>query len=186
MSGFALALVLAALTPKEQLRFAFSIEQGADKSCGLAAAATLARVYWGDGTADEAALAVALPPAVAEGEISLADVAAALRARGFVARGYRMDASALHAALPERAPILVHLSWPQGHFSLVLAAEGRCFALADPIEGLCALDEHEFKRRFSGAALLVEKPEALRARNAIETAAASVFGRLKFLETMTP
>ena len=119
-------LILAGTLDRESQRFAFIAEQGWDTSCGFGALACLMSRYWGK-PADETSLAMEFfPERIASGDltVSFADMAAILKAKGFACAGYKMDYAQLGAALNAYAPVLVHFSFPDGHFALVLAQDG--------------------------------------------------------------
>ena len=189
MDGFSLAfaLVLSALAPKEELRFRGAAEQGFDTSCGLSAAACLMSEYWGL-PASEGELAAALPRSrllAGDLRVSLADLKAALEARGFAARAYRMDFEELAAAAARHAPVLVHYDRPEGHFALVLGVAGGRVVAADPATGTAALGRADFLRRYGGLALLAARRDLARDEGALKAALALAGGRAELLERVT-
>lgn len=155
MEALFLAWMLRAAVGREALRFEAVHEQEGDLSCGLAAAASLADLYWGL-PCREADLRAALAPESGRVEraTDLGELADLLSALGFAVRAVRLDADSASEALRRGyAPLLTHLRDEGGHFALLLALDRDAAVLADPARGLFTLSAREFAAAFSGGAL---------------------------------
>ena len=112
--GLALMAGMGQPVPKENLRFAYVMEQGMDASCGMATVATALSLYWQLPTA-EAELLTALGTregstgADVDGTVSLASMAAAFEARSISARAFRLDWVGLQNALTRGYAPLVEI-----------------------------------------------------------------------------
>jgi uncharacterized protein len=142
--------------PKEELRFAFVREQGFDRSCGYAAAASLLSLYWRLDL-DEASLVGRYGrDKLASGqlEVSFADLARIFRDYGFEVKSVKLNWSQLGAALGDYAPIVIHYLRPDRHFALALWASEDWIVTLDPALGCEILGRAQFLERWSGAAML--------------------------------
>ncbi len=183
MEALFLAWMIRAAVGREALRFEAVHEQEGDLSCGLAAAASLADLYWGL-PCREADLRSALAPedGRVERATDLGELAALLSARGFAVRAVRLDAvSAAEALRRGYVPLLVHLRDDGGHFALLLALERDVAVLADPARGLFTLDAGEFAASFSGGALAVVFPGVRVDRDRLDARTAGALGARRFL-----
>lgn len=177
-------LMLAGTLDRESQRFAFIAEQGWDTSCGFGALACLMSRYW-EKPADETSLALEFfPERIASGDltVSFADMATILKAKGFACAGYKMDYAQLGAALNAYAPVLVHFSFPDGHFALVLAQDGEWIIVSDPAEGTTVLIKDDFLSRWSGKALVAGIPFQKANQASLEEAVSAARGRITLLE----
>ena len=160
MTGLLLAIALAAVTPKEQLRFRYVFEQQTDSSCGLSALASLLSLYRGMRTSEED-LAVQyirdsdtrqVPDDLT---VSFEDLSLILKNIGIASSGFWMDYGQMLEALLDHAPVLVHFDHPKGHFALVLGGGPDRTIVADPSLGLTIISSAVFLRRWSGAVLIL-------------------------------
>jgi predicted double-glycine peptidase len=182
----ALLLWLAApgcIEDREELRFAYSSEQGFDTSCGLSTLVCLLKTYWG-WEASELELAEECFGGREGGDysVSLAGLKSLLVARGFVAAACQMSFSQLVEAVARYPPVLVHYDAPKPHFALVLAVREEGVITADPAEGTVLRSRSDFERRWSGYALLAARPDSRPEGEAIAAAIAQCLGREGLLE----
>ncbi len=183
MEALFLAWMIRAAAGREALRFEAVHEQEGDLSCGLAAAASLADLYWGL-PCREAVLRAALAPedGRVERATDLGELAALLSALGFAVRTVRLDAdSAAEALRRGYAPLLAHLRDDGGHFALLLTLDRDAVVLADPARGLFTLSPGEFAASFSGGALAAVLPGGWMDRERLEGRAARALGARRFL-----
>jgi hypothetical protein len=169
---------------REELRFAYSAEQGYDTSCGLSTLACLFDTYWSIPSNEFSLAREFLADKLIKGDftVSFADLTSILKARGFTYAAFRMDFGQLKAAMAKYAPILVHYDRPEGHFALALdVADGRII-LADPAEGTVARERGEFESRWSGYCLLATLPGGRLSRDKLAKAVESVLGRETLLD----
>ncbi|MDP3179668.1 MAG: cysteine peptidase family C39 domain-containing protein, partial [Spirochaetaceae bacterium] len=180
---FAILLSLLEIKDSEYLRFAYSSEQGFDESCGLSTLSCLLSTYWGL-PASEDSLAVEAFSSKAESDyaISFADMKGLLKARGFSCASYRMNYEQLSAAIAAYAPVIVHYDKPAGHFSLVLRSSGPLLVVADPAEGLVAMERGDFEKRWSGHILLSRLPGSKPDGAKLDAACASALARRELLD----
>ena len=179
-------LLLAGARDRESLRFAYIAEQGWDNSCGFGALAYLMSRYWGK-PADETSLVMEFfPERIVSGDltVSFADMAAILMAKGFACAGYRMDYDQLGAALKVYAPIVVHFSFPDGHFALALAQAGGWVVVSDPAEGTLSLSKEDFLSRWSGSVLVAAIPGRKADRAFLKEAVSATLTRMVLLERL--
>ncbi|HSV55964.1 MAG TPA: cysteine peptidase family C39 domain-containing protein [Magnetospirillaceae bacterium] len=187
MKAFLLALALSCARGKEALRFEQVHEQAADFSCGLAAAASLADLYWGV-PCSEADLRDALAP---EGDLEeratdLAELGRLLEGLGFSVRAVRMEVEGLRQAVRRGyAPLLLHLRDDGGHFVLLLGFRGETAVLGDPGRGVTALRSEDLKSRFTGGVLAVVSPSATLDRDRLDAAVRSAASGFQFLEALS-
>jgi len=181
-----LAWMIQAAAGREALRFEAVHEQEGDLSCGLAAVASLADLYWGF-PCREAELRAALAPEEGREEraTDLAELALLLEGLGFAVRAVRLDPdSAVEVLRRGYAPLLLHLRDDGGHFALLLAIEGGAAALADPARGLFTLGAEEFGEAFTGGALACALPGGRRDFGRLSSAAGRALGSRRFLEDL--
>lgn len=181
-----LAILLLALSEtidKESLRFAYSMEQGYDTSCGLATLACFMDRFWGV-EADETALAKEFfLDKLAEGDLTVtfSEMARILEARGFAWKAYRMSFPQL-AAAAGYAPLIVHYDKPEGHFALVLSLSDSELIIADPAEGTIVLGRGYFESRWSGAVLVAVHPKETLNEKLLDEARGTASGRKGLLD----
>lgn len=142
-------------------RYATVVRQVLEYSCGSASLATLITYFVGTPTTEADVIRILRerhPTDEAwlqkqEVGFSFEDLIFAADRLGFAAQAARIEVS----QLPRIAgPVMVHLnkgSWQ--HFSVLRAARGGFFYLADPINGQVTLSEEEFRGEFTGAVLAV-------------------------------
>ncbi len=186
MEAFLLAWMISASPGREALRFEAVHEQGGDLSCGLAAVASLADLYWGL-PCREADLREALaPPEGAEEKAAdLAELSRLLAARGFAVRALRLDPVSASAVLDRGfAPLLVHLRDDGGHFALLLALDRGTAVTADPARGLGTFGAEEFRESFSGGALAAVLPGARVDREELAARVGRALASRRLLETL--
>ncbi|HWR13054.1 MAG TPA: cysteine peptidase family C39 domain-containing protein [Rectinemataceae bacterium] len=177
-------LAFAETIDKESLRFAYSAEQGYDRSCGLTTLACLMDRFWGV-PADETALAKEfLADKLATGDLTVtfAEMARILEARGFAWKAYRMSFGQLAAAAANYAPLIVHYDRPEGHFALVLSLDDGAITISDPAEGTIALGRALFESKWSGAVLVAVRPKGALNAKLLDEAGRSVRGRKMLLD----
>lgn len=174
--------------PKENLRFAYVMEQGMDASCGMATVATALSLYWQLPTAEVDLLAElvakeGLSGAGVDGTVSLASMAAAFKNRGISARAFRLDWDRLEDILARGyVPVVVHYDRPDPHFALLLGITGEVAILADPARGLETLGRAGFEKRYSGVAMALDSRSRQRDPLLLEEAIQVATGRRAMLE----
>jgi uncharacterized protein len=176
------------LQPKEDIRFAYVREQGYDRSCGYAAAASLLSLYWGLAV-DEAGLIERIEGAGADQaglSVSFEELARLFAGLGFSVKGVLMTWAQLEAALERYAPIIVHYSRPDSHFALAAYASGDWIVILDPASGCELLSRDQFASRWSGAALLVASAASTRNEGLLSEAIRVQRARLELLEGRQP
>lgn len=186
MEALLLAWMIRAAAGRETLRFEAVHEQEGDRSCGLAAAASLADLYWGL-PCREADLRAALAPGEGREEraTDLGELAALLARLGFEVRAVRLDPdSAAEALRRGYKPLLVHLRDDGGHFALLLSMDRGTAVLADPARGLFTLAEREFRSSFTGGALAAVLPGGRLDRERLELRSAGAQGIRSFLSAL--
>ncbi|MFZ2912817.1 MAG: cysteine peptidase family C39 domain-containing protein [Rectinemataceae bacterium] len=145
--------------PKDAQSLSFSIvpKQTKPDSCGVAVLTGMLSLRKGGGP-DETALLASDPGlgAAADGGISLADMLDALAVQGIRSAAFRTDYEGLREAIARYGPVALHLEEPRAHFVLALAADGEAVVVADPAEGLLALERSLLELRWSGALLAME------------------------------
>jgi hypothetical protein len=183
-----LVLAITAVLPKEELRFSHVMEQQLDRSCGLAALATVLSVYWGQ-PVSEAALIVqlidmAMPQSDGfDGTISLATMASLASRYGLVSRAFRLDWHGLVDVIGKGyAPVLVHYDRPDGHFALLLGFTGTAAVVADPARGLEVLERRTFESRYSGITMVLMAPDRKADHDMIAAATAFAASRRMLLD----
>lgn len=178
--GMSLLVALDRPVTKEELRFAYVMEQDQDSSCGLASVASALSLYW-QVPVDETALLAWLfnrggsPGLEAKGRISLASMAAIFEGWGVSARAFWLDWSGLAEVLAlGYAPMVVHYNRPDPHFALLLGITGETAVVADPARGLESVSKGVFEKRYSGVALVLasrtRRRDLARLESAIRTA----------------
>jgi len=169
---------------KEERRFLYIGEQGFDTSCGYAAAAGLASLYWQVPVSETELIALNHGTIDASGSqtVNLADIARSLQALGFEVQGGRADWEGLRIAAERYAPVLVHYARPETHFALVLAADRDAVVSADPARGLELVGRAQFEKRWSGVVLLVKADQRRRNDRLLGAAIAGTRGRRSLLE----
>ena len=181
---FLLLFLLSGSVDRESLRFAYSAEQGYDRSCGLAALTCLMDRYWGIAS-DEISLAREFfSEKLASGDftVSFADMAAVLGAKKFAYKAYRMTYKQLEKAVEKYAPVVVHYDKPEGHFALVLAMHGAEVLVADPAEGAIVNSQADFESRWSGKVLVASMPGGKVNTKLLAEAESSAWGRVELLD----
>lgn len=186
MEALLLAWMISACPGREALRFEAVHEQEGDLSCGLAAVASLADLYWGL-PCREADLREALAPAegAEEKAADLAELSGLLAALGFSVRALRLNSASAAEVLDRGfAPLLVHLRDDGGHFVLLLALDRGTAVTADPARGLGTLGAEEFRRSFTGGALAAVIPGARVDVDRLSVEAGRALAARRFLEVL--
>lgn len=130
------------------------IRQTTDVTCGPAAVASLLRFYFGVDTSEEEM--ARLSGTYENKTSSLLGLRNACRAKGFEAHGYRMSLPQMLDEVDSRGvPVVVHFNEPSLHFALVIGRVGDFVIVSDPSQGNISMDISDFKRRWSGAVLVV-------------------------------
>ena len=186
MEAFLLALLFSAANGREALRFESVHEQEGDRSCGLAAVASLSDLYWRR-PCGEAALRTALASeeGMEERATDLAELSRLLEFLGFAVRAVRLDVNgAAEAVRRGYAPMILHLKDDGGHFALLLGMERGIAVLADPARGVFTLRTEELDASFSGAALAAVLPGRVMDRDALDYASARAVLARSLLEDL--
>lgn len=186
MEALLVACMIQAALGREALRFEAVHEQEGDLSCGLAAAASLADLYWGL-PCREADFRTALAPGEGweERATDLEELSGLLSWKGFAVRAVRLDLdSAEEALLRGYAPLLVHLRDDGGHFALLLSLNKGIAVLADPARGLYTLSASEFGASFTGGTLAAIFPGARLDRERLERASTGALETRRFLSAL--
>lgn len=155
------------------------IRQTSDVTCGPAAVASLLKFYFGvETTEDEIAK---LSGTYENKTSSLLGLRNACRAKGFEAGGYRMSLPQMMREVEAGgAPVVVHFKEPSLHFALVVGRVGDFVIVSDPSQGNISMDVGDFKRRWSGAVLVVKSTRPVN-RELIERRRRSAQRRLETL-----
>jgi hypothetical protein len=159
MTASLLLLALAGLSglgsplPAESLNFGIVPRQSEPWSCGHATAAGVLRLA-GIASADEAAMINASPDPVPDPRLDLVSMDRLLEAQGLGAKKVWIEEGALDEVISKYSPLVLHLESPLPHFVLSLGMAGGLAVIADPADGLVAIDGRELKDRASGYALL--------------------------------
>jgi uncharacterized protein len=145
----------------QQRRYALVVRQVLEFSCGSASLATLLTHFLGRPTTEFEVITLLRRRYPAEADwrakqqqgFSFEDITFAAEQLGFAAQAARIEV----AQLPRIAgPLIVHLDkgeWQ--HFSVLRASRDGFHYIADPIQGMVTMLDHEFRREFTGAALAV-------------------------------
>lgn len=141
------------VSSKEALRFAGTIEQARDGSCGFAVVAMLLSQYRSVDVTEEELIDRFVSKD--DLEVTLLEMEHIVAAYGLKAQGYRLNVDGVPEALAAVGPIVVHLTEPYDHFVLVEAAIDGWFIVADPAAGRQVWDARTHTRRWSGAVLAV-------------------------------
>jgi len=179
-----LLLCLTEVTNREDLRFAYSAEQGYDSSCGLTTLSCLLATYWSIPT-DELSLAKEfLSDRLPGGDftVSFADMTTILKEKKFSFMAYKLTFDQLRAVVAKYAPVIVHYDRPEGHFALALAVIGDRVITADPAKGTIARERADFETKWSGYVLLAGLSSGKLRRDLVEMAVNSVLGREALLD----
>jgi predicted double-glycine peptidase len=155
-----------------ELKFAATVRQTFDFSCGAAALATILTYYWGVPTTEIAVMTVLRSrypgqdwTALQDHGFSFDDLIWAAGELGFEAQGAEVSAEQL-AELD--GPVIVHLDKGKfQHFSVARAAKVGHVFLSDPVVGAVTMSLGEFKQQYTGSALAVWKRGAPLAKSAI-------------------
>ena len=147
--------------PYKEVRYAATVRQALDFTCGGAALATVLKYYWGRSTSEAQVLAVLQTrypdPGVWKAKIhdgfSFDDLEFAAKAYGFKAQGGRISAEDLGSL---SGPVIVHLDKGSfQHFSVLRKMHEDQVYLSDPILGLVTLPIDRFKKEYTGAAMAI-------------------------------
>jgi predicted double-glycine peptidase len=123
------------------------VTQSTSSDCGPAALATLL-TYYLDTPATESEITRLAGTTAAKGT-SLQGLQDAAAAKGCGADSFRMDYGTLRRQLEAYpAPVIVRLLLPEPHFVLVLAADEKYVALADPAVGNYLFERKSFEKRW--------------------------------------
>lgn len=175
-------IIVKAVFPLEEERFTFVFEQNTEFTCGLAAAASLASIYWGiDITEND--LFKLLPMGAAEDirerrAISLHELQQVLIYLGFEAGGFALNYPQLAQASQRYGPLICHLKDPEGHFVLFIGDMAGYAILADPARGVIAIPAGDFAPLWSHTALAVLHPEQPMRIHVVEKVRAQAAARL--------
>ncbi len=153
----ALLMLFSDMDNREDMKFAFSAEQGADLSCGFSTLVTFLAGYWAEPSSEE----YLIGKYGGGGTVSVRDLLAVLAGEGFAARAYRMDFGQLARAASSNAPLLVHYDRPEGHFALLLDVAGDLVVTSDPALGTVISEKWDFLGYWSGAAIVAKPLSAL-------------------------
>lgn len=149
----ALHAYLTAISPKDAMRYRYVHRQQYDTSCGLSSASSILDLYWGVPMTEEQIVSRLLDVSQ-ENPININDIMQLLSEHGVAGRAFRMDYDELINAAQHFVPIVVHYSYPKGHFAVLLFASPQGVIVADPARGTQHLSPTEFERRWSGVALV--------------------------------
>jgi predicted double-glycine peptidase len=131
------------------------IRQTTEVTCGPAAVASLLKFYFGVETSEDEI--AKLSGTYENGTSSLFGLRNACRAKGFEAAGRSLKLSEmLHEVESGGVPVVVHFKEPSLHFALVIGRVGDFIIVSDPSQGNISMDVGDFKRRWSGAVLVVK------------------------------
>lgn len=149
--------------PMESLNFGIVPRQSESWSCGHATAAgllNLAGIAGGiEGISgfvrvDEADMIAASPDHASDPRLDLDTMGRLLGLQGLGVKTVWIEEEALGVAIGRYSPLVLHLEKPLPHFVLSLGTKDGFAVIADPADGLRAMDEGELKDRASGYALL--------------------------------
>lgn len=143
----------------ESLNFGIVPRQSEPWSCGHATAAGLLGLAGianvaDFATVDEAAMIAAVPNHAPDPRLNLDSMGRLLEAQGLGTKKVWIEEGALVEAIGRYSPLVLHLEKPLPHFVLSLGTKDGLSVIADPADGLRAMDDRELKDRASGYALL--------------------------------
>jgi predicted double-glycine peptidase len=144
------------------LKYAVTVRQTFDFSCGAAALATMLTYYWGIPTTEIDVMNVLRSrypgqdwKTLQDRGFSFDDLIWAAQKLGFEAQGAEISADQL-AKLD--GPVIVHLDKGKfQHFSVVRAAKTGHVFLSDPVVGTETMSLGEFEKQYTGDALAIWK-----------------------------
>jgi predicted double-glycine peptidase len=145
--------------PYVELRFANTVRQLEDFSCGAAAMATIATFYFETPTSEVEALAAL--EATYEGDFSTSQqdgfsLTDLIRAANYM--GYEAQAVAIEAAELTKldGPVIVHLDKEiLQHFVVLRRINESVAYVSDPIVGDTTMRRHDFEEQYTGKALAI-------------------------------
>jgi predicted double-glycine peptidase len=146
-----------------EIRYANTVRQLFDFSCGAAAIATVLTHYWREPTPEIKVMEILRErypdrdwKKLQETGFSFEDLIFAAERLGFKAQGARVSVEEL---VKVEGPVIVHLDKKRfQHFSVVRASKAGYVFLSDPIIGAVSMTQEEFARLYTGAALAIWKP----------------------------
>lgn len=147
------------------LKYAATVRQRFDFSCGAATLATMLTHYWGRDTSELEVLAVLRSrypgedwAAMEKRGFSIDDLIWAAGRFGFKAQGAELPATELEKA---DGPLIVHLNKGKfEHFSVLRTVKQGTAYLSDPVLGAVSMPLAEFARQYTGHAVAVWKEGA--------------------------
>ena len=145
-----------------EIKFAATVRQQFDFSCGAATLATVLTHYWGRKTGEIEVLNVLRArypdadwPALQKKGFSFDDLIWTAAKLGFEGQGAEIPAAQLAKI---DGPVIVHLDKGKfQHFSVVRAVKVGHVFLSDPIVGAVTMSVGEFERQYTGRALAIWK-----------------------------
>jgi len=152
------------LAPKtyKALKYAVTVRQALDFTCGGAALATVLTHYWNRETTELEVLKILqtrYPDAAAwkakvKAGFSLEDLQFAAEALGFESQAAKAPTDSLEKL---NGPVIVHLKKTETylHFSVLRKAAGGTFYLSDPILGMYAMTRAQFDAQYTGYLMAV-------------------------------
>ena len=143
-----------------EIPFRTIVRQRFDFSCGSAAVATLLTYQYGIPT-DESAPFKAMWDAGDQAKIrklgfSLLDMKTYLLRRGLPAQGYRLDVADIRSIAQPMIALVTIKGYT--HFVVIKGARDGKILFGDPARGLLSLPESDFKKIWSGIALVMAEP----------------------------
>ena len=149
-----------------EIKFAATVRQQFDFSCGAATLATVLTHYWGRKTGEIEVLNVLRArypdadwPALQKKGFSFDDLIWTAKAFGFEGQGAELSAFELEKL---DGPVIVHLTKGSfEHFSVVRAVRAGRVYMSDPIIGAVSIPIDEFARQYTGEALAIWKRGAV-------------------------
>ena len=145
-----------------EVKFAQTVRQQFDFSCGAATVATMLTYYWGRETSEIEVMTVLRSRYPSEDwkklqdqGFSFDDLIWTVNKFGFEGQGAELPAEELGKL---EGPVIVHLNKGKfEHFSVVRAAKAGNVFLSDPVTGAVTMSLEEFSRQYTGKALAIWK-----------------------------
>lgn len=143
------------------LKYASTVRQQLDFTCGGAALATMLTHYWGRPTGEQEILEIFQArhpdPKVWKAKINdgftFDDIVFAAEVLGYEATGAKVAIDELAAM---NGPVIIHLDKGKfQHFVVLTKAHAGVFYMSDPIVGRVALQRYEFEKQYTGSALAI-------------------------------
>ncbi len=147
-------------TSYHDLKFAFTVRQQRDFTCGAAALASVLKYHYGMPVTEEMIFWIIVNRYKPEQLKQKAEVGFSFEDLIFVAEklGFKTQAAVVSAAELEKlnGPVILQMNMKRfDHFSVLRKKTADIAYMSDPLFGQITLDEKEFKAEFKGAVLAI-------------------------------